>query len=269
MRKTCFRAETQGRREERKPSPDLLPIPGFHGVREALTRRAGHMDIKAVWVARGKRSTRMDEIMALARKRGIPVEYKPPQQLDRLAPHVAHQGMVALAAGFAYTRLDDMLKAERGKAGYALLLALDHITDEGNLSALIRSAAFFGVQGLIIPRDRSAQITPTVLKRASGACAHLPVSQVVNMARTLEFLNNRGFWIIGTSGQGPTSIYRFDWNRDVVLVLGNEERGIGKAVQKQCHDTVHIPSPGSLDALNVSVAGAVILSEISRQQHPG
>jgi 23S rRNA (guanosine2251-2'-O)-methyltransferase len=249
-----------------KPDSDLLPIPGFHGVWEALKRSDGHLEIKAVWLARETRSARMDELAALAKKRGILVEYKPRQQLDRLVPHVAHQGMVALASGFAYVRLEDVVKRGRDKTGHQILLALDHITDEGNLSALIRSAVFFGVRGLIIPKDRSAQITPTVLKRASGACAHLSIARVVNMARTLDDLNKKGFWIIGASGQGPTSIYEFDWNRDLVLVLGNEERGIGNAVEKQCHDRVRIPSPGALDALNVSVAGAVILSEIIRQR---
>jgi 23S rRNA (guanosine2251-2'-O)-methyltransferase len=249
-----------------KPDLDLLPIPGFHGIREALARRKGALDIKAVWLARGKPSSRMDEIAALARDRGIPVSFKSREQLDLMAPHVAHQGMVALASGFAYTRLDDIIKRGHGKTGYELLLALDHITDEGNLSAVIRSAVFFGAQGLIIPKDRSAQISPTVIKRASGACAHLPIARVVNMARALDDLNKKGFWIIGASDQTPTSIYEFDWNRDLVLVLGNEERGIGKAVQKQCHDMVRIPAPGKLEALNVSVAGAVILSEIMRQR---
>lgn len=249
-----------------KPSPERLPIPGFHGIREALTRPHGSMGIKAVWLARGKRSPRMDEIAALANERGIPVQYKPRQYLDQMAPHVAHQGMIALSSGFSYARLDHITSPGPGNTGPALLLALDHITDEGNLSALIRSAAFFNVHGLIIPRDRSAQITPAVLKRASGACAHLPVAQVVNLARSLHTLGQQGYWIIGASGRGATSIYQFDWDRNAVLVLGNEQRGLGKAVYKQCHDTVRIPSPGSLNALNVSVAGAVILSEVLRQR---
>ncbi|MFP3911944.1 MAG: TrmH family RNA methyltransferase, partial [Desulfobacteraceae bacterium] len=178
---------------------NLWPIPGFHGAREALKRDEGGIRISALWVAQGKKSGRIEEITALAKARGIPVTFKPPRELDRLAPHVAHQGIVALAAPFAYRPLEEIADHAFQANGPALLVALDHITDEGNLSSLIRSSAFFGVHGIILPKDRSAQITPTVLKRSSGACVHVPITRVVNMARALTLLNQQGFWIIGTS----------------------------------------------------------------------
>ena len=258
---------------------NLWPIPGFHGAREALEQDQGGIRISALWLAKGKKSGRIEEIKALAKARGIPVTFKAPQDLDRLAPGVAHQGIMALAAPFPYRSLEEIADHAFQKQGPALLVALDHITDEGNLSSLIRSAAFFGVHGMVIPKDRSAQITPTVLKRSSGACVHVPITRVVNMARALTLLNKQGFWIIGTSppappdqeqgrtkGKGPATIYHFDWNRPVVLVLGNEQRGLGRAVAKQCHHMVGIPAQGRVESLNVSVAGAVILSEISRQR---
>ncbi|MFO7987797.1 MAG: 23S rRNA (guanosine(2251)-2'-O)-methyltransferase RlmB [Desulfatiglandaceae bacterium] len=259
---------------------DLLPIPGFHGVREALDRGGRDIRIRALWLAQGKKSARMEEIAALARERGIPVAFKTRGDLDRMAPHVAHQGIMAVAAPFSYRSLDEIAAGALQDKEAALLVALDHITDEGNLSSLIRTASFFGVHGMIIPKDRSAGISPAVLKRASGACALVPATRVVNMARTLALLDKQGFWIIGTSppvsistdswgagGKTAPSIYRFDWNRDLVLVLGNEYRGMGQAVEKQCHERVSIPSSGSMASLNVSMAGAVILSEISRQRH--
>lgn len=147
-----------------------------------------------------------------------------------------------------------------------LILIADHITDEGNLGAIIRSAVFFGANGLILPKDRSAGITETVKKRSSGAYMHLPISRIVNIGRTLDILDQNGFWIIGTDEKADESIYDFDWQRNVALVLGNEERGLSQVARKRCHQIVKIPSFGSLSTLNVSVSGGVILSEIIRQR---
>ena len=148
----------------------------------------------------------------------------------------------------------------------ALLLAADHITDSGNLGALIRTAAFFGAHGLIIPKDRSAGISGAVLKRASGTHFQLPVAKVTNLGRVLAELSKDNFWIIGAAGEASTLHYDFDWKRPLVLVLGNEQRGLSPSVRKRCHKLVRIPSPGGVESLNISVAGGVILSEICRQR---
>jgi 23S rRNA (guanosine2251-2'-O)-methyltransferase len=174
---------------------------------------------------------------------------------------------VALAEKFTYSELDHLANISFKKKGEALIIALDHITDEGNLGALIRTAAFFGAHGLIIPKDRSASVTAKVLKRSSGACIYLPIARVVNMGRALDLLEKKGCWIIGASGESKESIYEFDWNRDLVLVLGNEQRGLSRSVRKRCHQEVSIPSLGHAESLNVSVASGVILSEIIRQRN--
>ena len=147
-----------------------------------------------------------------------------------------------------------------------MLLAADHITDEGNLGALIRTAASFGVQGLILPRDRSAQVSAKVLKRSSGAHLFLPIVQVVNLSRTLDELSQNGFWIIGAAGESSHSIYEFDWRRNLVLVLGSEDKGLKPSIRSHCHQLVGIPVQGFQGSLNVSVAGGIILSEIIRQR---
>lgn len=129
----------------------------------------------------------------------------------------------------------------------------------------MRTAAFFGVHGLILPRDRSAKVSEGAIKRSSGGYVHVPVCLVVNLGRTIDLLNREGFWVIGTSGKGKQSIYEFDWKRDILLVLGNEEKGIGPSILNRCHQILKIPSCGHINALNVSVAAGVILSEITRQ----
>ena len=241
-------------------------IPGFHATREALMQP--RIRIEELWIAEEKASKRRGDLLRIAKERNIPIRPKRSAQLSHLFPDIAHQGIVALAE-FTYTDLNQVIHISQEKSGKALLIATDHITDEGNLGALIRTSAFFGAHGLIIPKDRSASVTAKVLKRSSGACVYLPVARVVNMARALDLLDRRGFWIIGTAGEASESIYQFDWNRDLALVLGNEERGLSRSVRKRCHQEVCIPPPGNMASLNVAVAGGVFLSEIVRQRNKG
>jgi len=239
-------------------------IPGFHAVREALIQE--RIRIEELWVAEGKKSVRTKEILRISRERNIPVRIKKGTELSRILPDVTHQGIVALVEEFTYSELDHLANIPLRKQGETLLIALDHMTDEGNLGALIRTAAFFGAHGLIIPKDRSASVTSKVFKRSSGACVYLPIARVVNMGRALDLLEKTGCWIIGASGESPESIYDFDWNRDLVLILGNEQRGLSRSARKRCHQEVSIPSLGHGESLNVAVASGVILSEIIRQR---
>ena len=159
-----------------------------------------------------------------------------------------------------------MISSSLVTRGKNLFVAIDHITDEGNLGAILRTSAFFGVNGIILPKDRSAKVTEGVIKRSSGGYAHVPVSLVVNLGRAIDMFNESGFWIIGTSGTGRETIYEFDWRGDILLVLGNEEKGVSPSILKRCHQILKIPSRGNIEALNVSVATGVILSEIIRQR---
>lgn len=239
-------------------------IPGFHGVREALVH--GHVRIKEIWIAERKKSVRKEEIIRIAEKRKISICFKQRSELSQFLPDIAHQGMVALTVGFDYSDLDHLIDISLQDQGQALLIAADHITDEGNLGSLIRTAAFFGAHGLIIPKKRSAAMSAKVLKRSSGAYTHLPIARVVNLGRALDLLKSKGFWIIGASGESREPIYQFDWKRDLILVLGNEQRGLSRTVRESCHQVVGIPKSGPVESLNVGVAGGVILSEIFRQR---
>ena len=192
--------------------------------------------------------------------------FKKAHSLDRLLPAIAHQGIVALAEKFTYFDIQYLIDASIKEPGYALIVVADHITDEGNLGALIRTAAFFGTHGLILPQNRSAKVTDMVRKRSSGAYLHLPIARVVNLSRILDILNKKGFWIIGAAEESPHSIYQFDWNRDLILVFGSEDRGLSRSVRNRCHQMVCIPSSGHLGSLNVSVASGIILSEVVRQR---
>lgn len=226
-----------------------------------------HSPVREVWFAQGKKSGRIGEILGMARERNIPVHFVRPVELEKRFPGLVHQGMVAVSGPFSYGSLAEITQRAKRNRGTGLILAADHITDEGNLGALIRAGAFFGADGLVIPRDRSAQVGPGVIKRSSGAVGFFPICRVVNLRRTFGSLNEMGFWIIGAAGESSRSIYSFDWNRDLVLVLGNEERGLSPSVRKACHALVSIPRFGSMESLNISVAAGVILGEIRRQQN--
>jgi 23S rRNA (guanosine2251-2'-O)-methyltransferase len=243
----------------------LSLIPGFHAVRESLLKTPERL--REVWVGSSRDGARAKEIARLGAEKGVPVHFKALREIQAIMPGAAHQGFVALAETFfSYTDIEDLIEKSRQERGGALLIVADHITDEGNLGALIRTAAFFGVHGLILPKDRSAKVTGKLLKRSSGAYVSLLISQVVNLGRTLDLLADKGFWIIGAAGEAQESLYHFDWDRDLVLVLGSESKGLSHSVRERCHALVKIPGSGQVESLNLSVAGGVILSEIVRQR---
>jgi 23S rRNA (guanosine2251-2'-O)-methyltransferase len=250
-------------RRRRDPKPVEI-IPGFRAVREALL--SDHVTFKELWIAKGKDSPRVQEILGFALEQQIPVQFKEKRELDELLPGVTHQGFAAWTRSSTYLDLDQLIDAARRSGEHTLLIAADHITDQGNLGAIIRTAVFFGVHGLILPRDRSAGLTDTVRKRSSGAYMHLPVAQVVNLDRALDRLSKEGFWIIGAAPEGPQSLYQFDWKQNLVLVLGSEDRGLSRLIRKRCDLLIRIPPQGQPTSLNVSVACGVILSEIIRQR---
>ncbi len=240
-------------------------IPGIHSVKETIENNRD--SIFEIWISGGKTNARIKEIISLAGKQNIPVFEKNRSTLESVLPGTNHQGVAALIKGFEYTDIDNLIDSVKDKTGGALLIAIDHITDEGNLGAILRSAAFFGADGIILPKDRSARVSEAVIKRSSGGYAHVPVSLVVNLGRAIDMLDKSGFWVIGTSGNAKETIYQYDWRGNVLLVLGNEEKGVSPSILKKCHQTLQIPSSGKIDALNVSVATGVILSEITRQRN--
>jgi 23S rRNA (guanosine2251-2'-O)-methyltransferase len=242
-------------------------IPGFHAVQEALL--SSRIRIREIWIREGREKSRAGEISEAAQKRSIPVLYKTPLEMDRIFPDLPHQGIVAVAGEYLYADLEEIVGHSSKAPGEGLILAADHITDEGNLGALVRTGAFFGAHGLLLPKDRSAAVSPMVLKRSAGALLHLPVARVVNLGRALDELKEKGFWVIGTAGESARSIYDFDWKRDLVLVMGSEEKGMGQLVRGKCDEIVRIPGSGRVESLNISVAAGAVLSEIQRQRSEG
>jgi len=239
-------------------------IPGLHAVRETLQK--GRERVTAIWIREGKRGDRIEEIIRLSKERRIPLFVKSALEFNEIAQNVNHQGVLAFCDAFPYAELEDLHQVSGTGPNTGLLVAADHITDEGNLGALMRTCAFFGVHGLILPKDRSAQVTGKVIKRSAGTHLHMSIARVVNLGRALDSLSRKGFWIIGAAGESPLSLFEFDWIRDVVLVFGNEGMGLSPSIREKCHELIRIPGSGTVDSLNVSVAAGIILSEVLRQR---
>jgi 23S rRNA (guanosine2251-2'-O)-methyltransferase len=146
------------------------------------------------------------------------------------------------------------------------LLILDGVQDPHNLGACLRSADGAGVHAVVTPRDRSASLTPTVRKVASGAAETVPFIQVANLARTLKWLKGEGVWLIGTAGEATQSLYQADLRGALAIVMGGEGKGLRRLTREQCDSLVRLPMAGSVESLNVSVASGISLYEAVRQR---
>ncbi len=235
-------------------------LTGIHSVREAL--RAGR-PLDRILIARGRHGERIEEIVRLARERGVPVRFEERRQLDRAAGTREHQGAVALPAAQRSLALEDLLRREP-QAG--LIVLLDGVEDPHNLGAIIRSALAAGADGIVIPERRSAGLTDAVARASAGAVTHLPLARVVNLARALEELKEAGYWLVGLDERAERPYTAVDLTARVGLVLGSEGKGLRDLVRKRCDFLVSIPTAGPVRSLNVSVAAAVVLFEAVRQR---
>jgi 23S rRNA (guanosine2251-2'-O)-methyltransferase len=241
--------------------PDV--IEGRNAVLEAL--RSGAR-LERVLLAEGlKPGPVLDEIRGLAAEAGIPVQRARRSELDGLSARGAHQGVIATAAPFAYAELADVLRAIAGRPR-ALLVVLDHVTDPGNLGAIIRSVEVAGGDAVVIPRDRSAAVGPVVHKASAGATAHLPVVRVSNIAQAIAALKEADVWVGGADERGDADLWHAPLDGRCALVLGAEGAGLSRLVRERCDFLVSIPVAGRVSSLNVAQAASVLAFEWVRRQ---
>lgn len=241
----------------------------IYGINPVLeTLRSKGSDIRKVILAEGRRGGDAAKILELAAARGVAVETLRREELDRRAGTAAHQGVLCLCGEFAYASLEDIVANRQPVFPGSLVLLLDGIEDPQNLGSLIRSAHCFGANGVVIPRDRAAGITPAVIKTSAGAAGHIPVARVVNLTQSIDFLKEKGFWVYGADAGADTELGSARFEGDIGLVMGSEGKGIRPLVRKHCDNLVSIPLFGKVDSLNVSVAAGILLHEIRRQSAP-
>lgn len=251
----------------RAAGPEVLY--GYHPVREAL--RASRREITRVLLLppKGEGRERREEIGSLARSAGVDVEAAPREAIDRFARTAEHQGIAAAVGPYPYEEEGDLLRRIGSLGEPALLLALDGIQDPHNLGSIIRSASVAGAHAVLIPKDRSAEVTPAVARASAGAVEHTRIVRVTNLVRALEGLREAGLWIAGATPEGDTPLHRLDGRDPLAIVVGGEDVGLRPLVRRTCDRRVAIPMRGPIASLNASVAAAVILFEVVRQRESG
>ncbi|ATH83789.1 23S rRNA (guanosine(2251)-2'-O)-methyltransferase RlmB [Ectopseudomonas mendocina] len=241
----------------------LEKVYGVHAV-EALLRHHPKR-VKQLWLAESRQAPRIQPMLELAAQHRVPVGHKERQELDEWAEGV-HQGVVAEVSPsqvWGENMLDELLERSEG---VPLLLVLDGVTDPHNLGACLRTADAAGAQAVIVPKDKSATLNATVRKVACGAAEVIPLVAVTNLARTLEKLQKKGLWVVGTAGEAEQELYQLDMTGPTVLVMGAEGKGMRRLTREHCDYLVKLPMGGSVSSLNVSVATGVCLFEAVRQR---
>lgn len=253
---------------------------GIRPIEELLTKRG--REIRELLIARhsGKKhlpkkvslsdfseqekyDVRLQKILDTAKRYQIQVHQASGDELTELCKSGSHQGVLAVVGEFAYLSLEELLAQS---ALPPLIMVADGITDPQNLGAMFRSALLFGATGVVLPKDRCASVTPTVVRVSSGATEHLPCAQVTNLVRSLNEMKDSGIWIVGTVEKGGVAPSDLDLKGPIAFVMGNEQKGIRPLVQKNCDFLVTIPSRGPIASLNVAAATSVLFYEAARQR---
>ncbi|MEO6204102.1 MAG: 23S rRNA (guanosine(2251)-2'-O)-methyltransferase RlmB [Mycobacteriales bacterium] len=270
-RRTAAGGASSAPPRERTPRPvrragDDAPetVVGRNPVVEALRAK---VPATALYVALGlDADERVTESVSLAGKSGIAILEMTRQEMDRMTGRALHQGLALTVPPYEYLHPSDLLK--RALASPApLLVALDGVTDPRNLGAVVRSAAAFGAQGVLIPERRSAAMTASAWRTSAGAAARLPVARATNLVRALKELKEGGLFVVGLAGDGTVALDDLNVATDpLVIVVGSEGDGLSRLVAATCDLTVSIPMAGGTESLNAGIAAAVTLAEVARRR---
>lgn len=250
-------------------------IYGIHAVDSLLRQNPG--SVQRLLAQQGREDKRVGALLELARNQGVVVVREPRRVLDELVKG-RHQGIVAETLALTSSgdaaqpnlwQEADLMRMVDEKTAPVLLLVLDGVTDPHNLGACLRSADAAGVDAVVVPKDKAADLTAVSRKVACGAAEVVPFVRVTNLSRTLQALKERGVWLFGTAGEAENTIYDNDLTVSMALVMGAEGSGLRRLTREQCDFLVRLPMAGSVSSLNVSVATGVCLFEALRQRLAG
>jgi 23S rRNA (guanosine2251-2'-O)-methyltransferase len=263
QRRAAAAAQSAQRRSKDKPTAEL--VAGRNPVAECLRAQ---VPATALYVQLGiDADDRVTEAVRLAADRGISVLEVSRPELDKLTGGALHQGLALQMPPFEYAHPDDLLAVATESDEPPLLVALDGVTDPRNLGAVIRSAAAFGANGVLVPQRRSAGVTAVAWRTSAGTAARLPVALATNLTRTLRSYAQAGMMIVGLDADGTITVDELKLaTSPLVVVVGSEGRGLSRLVRETCDETVSIPMAAGVDSLNASVAAGVVLAEVARRR---
>lgn len=236
-----------------------MKIEGRNAVLETL--RGENTTIDLLMVEKGINH----EIVALARQRGVKLQFVDKYILDKNSVSGRHQGFICLTSEFSYCEVEDILQEAKDKEQDAFIVILDGVMDPHNLGSILRVCECAGVHGVIIPKNRSASVNETVLRTSSGSAEHVKVARVVNINSAIEMLKKNNVWVYGTDMDGQ-SAYATDLTGNIALVIGGEGLGISHLTKQLCDGVVAIPLMGKVNSLNASVACGIVVYESVRQR---
>lgn len=239
-----------------------LVIEGRNAVLEAF--RSGRT-IDKLFVLDGCQDGPVRTIVREAKKHDTIINFVGKERLSQLTQTGKHQGVIAYAAAYAYSEIDDMLKLAEERGEDPFLILLDGIEDPHNLGAIIRTANIAGAHGVIIPKRRAASLTATVAKTSAGALNYTPVAKVTNLVKTMEELKEKGLWFACADMDGEP-MYGLNLTGPIGLVIGSEGEGVSRLVKENCDFTAAIPMRGEITSLNASVACGILAYEVVRQR---
>ena len=234
-------------------------IEGRNAIREALK---SDVTINRLLVDKNLEH-RKDELLALASKKKIKVEYLPKNLLDKKSATKHHQGFIAESVDFKYSSLEELLKNAEGKTPFFVLL--DGIEDPHNLGAIIRSCECAGVQGIVIPKNRACLVNETVIRVSTGAIANVPVCVVTNLKEAIDFFKSNGIWVF-VAETGGEDIYSKNLTMPIAVIIGSEGKGVKQSLRTYCDGILTLPLVGQVNSLNASVACGITIFEILRQR---
>jgi 23S rRNA (guanosine2251-2'-O)-methyltransferase len=238
---------------------------GWHTVRALLSQAPQR--VLRIYLQQGRADPRADELEVQARSAGKAIQRVDGGRLRGWVGEVAHQGVVAEVSPLAPLSEDDFYQ-QLGTALNPLVLALDGVQDPHNLGACLRTANACGVMAVVVPRDRAATLNAAAKKVAAGAAESTPVVTVTNLARTLKLIKDAGLWIVGADAGAPQPAAAIDLTGARCLVMGSEGTGLRELTRRNCDWLVNLPSLGTVESLNVSVAAGMLLYEAVRQRQP-
>ena len=237
-------------------------IEGRNPVWEALR---ANRPINKIYIKKGEHRGKITAIIDRAKKTGIPMLEIDEDTFLSMAQTPGHQGVLAKAASKNYSSVEDILKRARELNEDPFIIILNELTDPQNFGSILRTADGLGAHGVIIPKHRACGITPAVAKVSSGAVEYVKVARVTNIARTMDELKKEGLWIIGADIDGKNYL-EVDLTGPVSLVIGGEDKGLGRLVKQKCDFLVRIPLRGRITSLNAAVAASILGYDILRQR---
>ena len=251
------------RREEDAEKRFDDQIEGRNSVLELLE---SGKDVNKIFVTRGEKHGSINKILGIAKERKIIVVEKDKKQMDEMAQEENHQGVIAIVPPFEYVEISDILEVAKERNEDPFVIVLDGIEDPHNLGSIIRTAETAGVHGVIIPKRRAVSVNSTVNKASAGAVEHMKIARVTNISDAIEELKKAGLWVCGTAVDTNKYYYNQDLTGALAIVIGNEGKGIGEKVRKNCDFLVKIPMKGKVQSLNASVSTGIVVYEAVKQR---